>query len=80
MNLFKAHPSGHIHAEKSELLHLSEGNKPIIQSGEMALIGRDFIGLFSHSFHGTGHIYGQALTCAPRCNATSFGMVQMYCE
>lgn len=46
MNLFKAHPSGHIHAEKSELLHLSEGNKP--------LIGRDFIGLFSPSVHGTG--------------------------
>ena len=51
INLFKAHPSGHIHAEKSELLHLSEGNKPIIQSGEMALIGKKFMGLFSHSFY-----------------------------
>ena len=42
MNWFKAHPSGHIHAEKSELLHLSEGNKP--------LIGRD--GIDRERFHG----------------------------
>ena len=26
------------------------------------------------------YIYGQDLTFAPVCNATSFGMVQMYCK
>ena len=28
----------------------------------------------------TVYIYGQVLTFARRCNATSFGMVQMYCK
>ena len=34
-----------------------------------------------YTIHGSsGYVYGQDLTFAPLCNATSFGMVQMYCK
>ena len=36
-------------------------------------------GVITHTIH-IWYIYGQVLTFARRCNATSFGMVQMYCK